>query len=207
MTAFLKRMPAGIPGEVNRAWASIIEPAALTPAGTTGHPTTYGCPLVIESTTGRVRTVNTRDTAIYGFLVRPFPFGGSVDPLGTSTPAADGSCDVLRRGYMEVLLGGSAPAVKGAPVYVWTAADGGGHFQGGIEAADPTASGISIPAEFMGPADVNGNVEISFLGTMTVISGATGPVGPTGATGPASTVPGPTGPTGATGATGATGGT
>jgi hypothetical protein len=160
-------MPAGIPGETNRGFACIIEPASLTPLGTTGHPTTYGVPLVVDQTGGNVgnmRTIAAGDatTAIYGLYVRPYPTGGSQDPLGVSTPPNDGPCDVLRSGYMSVLLSGSTAAVKGGQVYVWTAAASGTHIVGGFESTNPSGSGVLLTnGFFMGPADANGITEIS----------------------------------------------
>lgn len=169
MVAFLTRMPAGIPGMVNRGFASTVEPISLTPFGVTGRPVGYGVPLVIDNTGGNVgnaRTVVAADTPdlVYGLLVRPFPTTGANanDPLGTGTIAPQqNSGDVLRIGYMTVLLSGATPAVKGNPVYVWTAAPSGNHITGGFEATNPAASGFVIPGVFMGPADANGNVEIS----------------------------------------------
>jgi hypothetical protein len=171
MVSYLTRMPAGIPGEVNRGWASTIEPAAITPSGTAGAPTAYGIPLVVDQTAGNVgnvRAVNSGDanTAIYGLLARPFPTQSPIwgsDPIGQATPPTQGSCDVLREGYMTVLLSGSTAAVKGNPVYIWTAAATGTHITGGFEASNPGGSGITlIGGIFMGPADASGNVEISY---------------------------------------------
>jgi len=168
MPAFLTRMPAGIPGEVNRAQQASIEPIAVTPQGTTGAPTAFGIPMVIDQTAGNVgnaRMVAAGDTlaSIYGLLVRPFPAFSSQDALGTSTPPTQGPVDLLRRGYMSVKLSGATAAVKGGLVYIWTAAAGGGHIVGGFEAANPTTNGFAFTgATFMGPADANGNVEISF---------------------------------------------
>lgn len=168
MVAYLTRMPAGIPGEVNRGFHAIIEPAALTPLGVAGHPTAYGIPLVINSAAGQIGRMRmvaaSGDVAasIYGLLARPFPTNNSQDPLGTSTPAPDGPCDVLRFGYMTVLLSGSAAAVKGSPVFFWPAAPSGTHITGGFEADNGGGTGLVIPgSSFMGPADANGNVEIS----------------------------------------------
>lgn len=170
MVAFLTRMPAGIPGMVNRGFATTVEPVALTPFGVSGRPTTYGVPLVVDNTGGNVgnmRTVAAADAAadVYGILVRPFPTTGANanDPLGTGTIAQQqNSGDVARIGYMTVLLSGSTAAVKGGQVYIWKAAPSGPHIQGGFESTDPTTNGFPIPAVFMGPADANGNVEISF---------------------------------------------
>lgn len=161
--AFLYRMPAGIPGDVNRVQAATIEAQVITPSGTTGHPTAYGLAVSIDATTHQVRVVADPDTAAYGFLVRPYPTNSGTDGLGTSTPPLTGICDVLKRGYMTVKLGGSTAAVKGGAVYVWSSADSGDHVQGQVEAASPSTDGFAISgAYFMGPADDNGNVEIAF---------------------------------------------
>ena len=161
--AFLYRMPAGIPGDVNRAQAATIEAQVLTPSGTTGHPTAYGLAVQIDSSTHQVRIVADPDTSAYGFLVRPFPTNSGTDGLGTSTPPLTGICDVLKRGYMTVKLGGSTAAVKGGAVYVWSSADSGAHVKGQVEAADPSTDGFLVARSyFMGPADADGNVEIGF---------------------------------------------
>jgi hypothetical protein len=165
-------MPAGIPGAVNRGWASTIEPAAVTPQGTAGAPTAYGIPLVIDQTAGNVgnmRAVAAGDTSVlvYGLLCRPFPTQESVwspDPaIGASHPPPVGAIDVLRSGYITVLLSGSTASVKGGQVYVWSAAPSGTHITGGYESTDPAGSGFALGnTQFMGPADASGNVEISF---------------------------------------------
>lgn len=164
MVAFTYRMPAGIPGEVVSIGLSpMIEPQVITPSGTTGAPTAYGVPLIIDATTGRVRTLTAGDTSVYGLLVRPFPTNSSQDALGTNTPPAAGPCDVMRRGNMTVLLSGSTAAVNGGQVYVWTAAASGSHITGGFEASDPSGSGFAITGcVFKGPADADGNTVIEF---------------------------------------------
>jgi hypothetical protein len=165
-------MPAGIPGEVNRIWDSAVEPQVITPYGTTGAPGAYGVPVVIDATSGQVRTLVAADTAVYGFLARPFPTGSSLggmaanvagSTLGTSVPPSSGTCDVMVSGYMSVLLGGLAAAVKAAPVYIWTATTITNHVQGTIEAAATVGSTIQVAnAYFTGPADSSGNTEIAF---------------------------------------------
>ena len=169
MTAFLYRMPAGVPGSVTRVnAATVIEPQVVTPSGTTGAPTAYGVPLVVDNTGGNVgnmRTIATGDSTVYGILVRPYPTGASQDPLGTSTPPANGACDVLKNGYISVILSGTAAAVKGGLVYVWKSASNptGNHLQGGFEAANPAGNGFVIPgAYFTGPADTNAITEVRF---------------------------------------------
>jgi hypothetical protein len=164
-------MPSGLPGSVNRVASghTTIEQASLTPAPVAGHPTVYGVPMVIDATSGKARTIKATDASAYGVLTRPFPTQSSPDPIGTSTPPQDGSVgNLLRSGYVTVLLSGDAPAVKGASVYIWSAAATGSHIVGGFEAAVPTDGG-SPPvstgfqlgrATFQGPADDAGNVEI-----------------------------------------------
>lgn len=164
MVAFTYRMPAGIPGDVNRSTVGMtIEAQNVTPFGTTGAPAAFGVPMVIDGTSFNMRVLTSGDTSVYGLLVREFPQGGSQDGLGTSTPPASGPVSILKRGYMTVLLSGTQAATKGGPVYVWTAAPSGAHITGGWEAANPSGSGFAVTgAYFMGPADANGNVEIAF---------------------------------------------
>lgn len=166
MVAYTYRMPAGIPGDINRAQVATVEPNIITPAGNTGAPTQYGVPIVIDAASGQVRTVVAADTTVYGLLARPFPTQGTTinDPLGgLAVPPAQGQCDVLKRGYMTVLLSGVAAAIKGAPVNVWTAAPSGTHITGGFEAAVTGGSTIAVPnSYFMGAADASGNIEIAY---------------------------------------------
>jgi len=158
-------MPAGIPGDVNRAQHHTVEVQVIQASGQTGHPTAYGIPVVLDATSHNVRAVGASDTSavIYGFLVRPFPAVSSQDAVGVSTPPLTGPCDVMRRGYMSVKLSGTTAAVKGGVVYVWANTATGSHIQGGFEAADPTTSnGFALSrATFMGPADANGITEIA----------------------------------------------
>jgi hypothetical protein len=171
MVAYITRMPAGIPGDVNRAWHAVIEAQVVTPNGTTGAPTAYGLPMVVDATAGNVgnmRTVGGSDAVanVYGFLVRPFPTNSSQDGLGTSTPPASGVCNICRVGYMTILLNGTVAATKGGRVYIWTSASSGTHVLGGVEADSSLPGGSNgfalTGATFMGPADSSGNVEISF---------------------------------------------
>jgi hypothetical protein len=165
-------MPVGIAGEVTREQSASIEAIQIMPDPVSGHPASYGVPLAIDTTTGHARTLVAADTAanVYGILVRPFPSGSSLDGLGVSTPPKEGLVDALRKGYCCVVLSGDAAAAKGQPVYIWTAAASGSHIVGGFEATSPGDSGAPnhIPngfqllgANFQGPADTDGNVEIS----------------------------------------------
>jgi hypothetical protein len=167
MVAFTFRMPAGIPGDINRVVAAIVEPQVITPTGTTGAPTAYGTPVVIDNTggnVGNVRALTTTDTTVYGLLARPFPTTASQSALGTSVPPTTGACDVMVRGYMSVLLSGTTAAAKGGAVYVWVQASNtsGNHVQGGWEAATSTGSILIANSYWMGPADTNNITEVAF---------------------------------------------
>ncbi len=161
--AFQYRMPAGIPGAVNRASSANVE-AAIVDA--TLPPASYGLGLVIDGTSHNVRIPKSGDTAnsIYGMYVRPYPTGGSAtDGLGTSTPPGAGSiANVLKRGYMTVKLNGATAAAKGGTVFV-RILTGTGTVIGGIEAAADSTNTVTLPSNwyFTGPADASGNVEIA----------------------------------------------
>lgn len=168
MTSFTFRMPAGIPGEVNRLWAgTTIEPNIQE----TPFFLNYGLAAVMDTSTGAVRPPASGDTSIYGFVCRPFPFQAGAasgqygsQPLGTVVaPPQAGVIDIMRRGYITVLLGGSTAAVKGGQVYVWITASTGAHVLGQVEAAASSGNTLA-PANstFNGPADSSGNVEIGF---------------------------------------------
>jgi hypothetical protein len=164
MPSFLYRMPAGIPGAVNRHFHSTIETQIIMPAN---PPGAYGVPVVIDATALQIRPLlTTADTAtsVYGFLVRPFPATGTgIDGLGTATPGTSGTCNILVRGYMSVQLNGATAAKKNGAVFVRVAAAATGKPIGGVEAASDTTNTITIPnCRFMGPADATGNVEIAF---------------------------------------------
>lgn len=165
MAAFTYRMPAGIPGTVNRAEHATIEAQY---ADTTNSPDTFGGPVKVAGT--KVQKMGSADaaTAFYGFLVRAFPGGPSTDPIGTDTvptPTATGLhalVNVLRRGYLMTRLStGSVAALKNGTVYLRVATAGTGKPIGGLEAAADGANTVVLPAVFMGPADSSGNIEIA----------------------------------------------
>lgn len=163
--AYQFRMPAGIPGDVTRGWASFLEGELIDP---TTPPLAYGIP-VAYSAVGKLRPITGGDaaTAIQGLFARPFPItGNGTDGLGTSTPPTSGIGDLMRSGYMSVHLYGATAAAKGGLVYVRIAgATPGLNIVGGIEAAADGGNTIIAPGtytQFMGPADASGNVEIAF---------------------------------------------
>lgn len=173
--AFLYRMPAGIPGDVNRAFAALVEPNQIDDSD---PPLAYGVPVALDTVTGEIRPIGAGDTAVdlYGVLVRPFPIqvttaatymGGQplTDPASGVPPAA-GMCDVLKSGYMTVRLYGATAATRGGAVYTRIANAGAGEVVGGFEAAadggDTIQAGARNTTYFRGPADANGNVEIAW---------------------------------------------
>lgn len=161
--AFVRRMPAGIPGAFSRGLGlCTVEPQVITPSSDPTAPTSYGLAVQIDADTGQVRMINNTDTDAYGVLMRPYPTNSGNDGLGVSTPPARGVVDVMPRGYASVKLNGATAAKKGGTVYVWFAASAGQHVQGGFEAGATGGSTLALPDKwyFTGPADPNGNVEI-----------------------------------------------
>jgi hypothetical protein len=161
MVAFLLRMPAGIPGDVNRAEHAVVEPQVITASTGTNPPTFLGQAIQIDAVSGQVRAPNNTDTGIYGFLVRAFPVQENTQSpvLGSGTPPTSGACSVLKRGYMSVTLQAGA-AVKDGPVYV-SVAGTGGDVLGGVYAAAGSGRVALLNAYFTGPADANAITEIA----------------------------------------------
>jgi hypothetical protein len=165
-------MPSGIPGNVSRVESAIITAELVL---TTNPPTRYGDPVVLDSATGKVRPFGAGDvsTAFYGNIMRPYPTQGAAtgwpnqatETAGVpGTPYPGGICNILKAGYISVVINGTALAVKGAPVWVRIAGGTVSQPVGGIEAVvDPVtaANTIKLPtAYFMGPQDASGNSEI-----------------------------------------------
>jgi hypothetical protein len=165
VVAFLLRMPAGIPGDINRAEIATVEAQQITPYGTTGAPPAFGIGGVLDATTGMFRIPTSTDATIYGLLARSYPVQDPIQApaLGVSTPPTQGACSILKRGYMSVLLQNSTAAVKGAAVYVRIAGATTPLPAGGIEAAAVSEDTLLLPSSyFMGPADTNGITEVAY---------------------------------------------
>lgn len=167
-TALTYRMQAGFPGDVNRTHPASIEPCLIDASA---PPTAYGQPVLVDATTQGVRPFASGDqsasaVAFYGFTVRPFPLqqNSATPQFNTGTPPLTGVVDVVRFGYVMVLLGNGAltGAVKDGAVYVWTAASTGNHVLGGIETTYTAGSSTLLTgAHFNGVQDANGIVEVS----------------------------------------------
>lgn len=168
--AFKYRMGAGFAGDVNRSHPASIEPCLIDGSA---PPTAFGLPVVVDPATEGVRPIVSGDSALttcYGVTVRPFPFQADsatnygATGIGSASPALKQPIDVLRSGYIKVVLHGASAAVKGGRVFIWYAASSGNHVQGGFEAAATTGSTIMLPINttFNGGADADGNVELIF---------------------------------------------
>jgi hypothetical protein len=153
-------MAQGIPGEITRVSASVVEGQPLN----SSLPfSAYGLPVKIVS--GKVVPITNTGDVVWGFLSRPFPITGAnaSDPLGTSVPPTTGVANVMRRGYMSVFVqNGAASAALGSAVYIRFQNPGGGKIVGGLEASSSGDTYQLTNAAFMGPADANGNAEISW---------------------------------------------
>ncbi|MBC17094.1 MAG: hypothetical protein CL942_08585 [Desulfovibrio sp.] len=154
MPVIEKRMPCGIPGEVTRTHGAILEPGIV---GASDVP--HGDPVKLENDK-LVPLANGDDAAdIYGFMARHAPTQGGITTLTPGVAPAGSNCSVLRSGYMAAKLA-TGTAAKGDDVYVRVAPDTGKDV-GDIEAGTATGN-VAINAKFMGAADTDGSVEISY---------------------------------------------
>ena len=167
--AFIYRMPAGIAGDVTRREHATIEGQVFD----TSYPILrFGEPVKMVS--GKVRpwasgdVVGTSPTILYGFGVRPYPTtsANASDPIATAVPNTTDIFNVMRRGYMTVKVQKGTP-VKNATVWVrnTAASDPVAQPIGGLECAAADGGGTCVEMTnvfFMGTADANGLVEISF---------------------------------------------
>jgi hypothetical protein len=169
-TAFQFRMNAGFPGDVNRGHPASIQPALID---SNAPPTAYGQAVVIDATTQGVRPIVAGDSAltdIWGVTVRPYPIQQATTnqsygevAYGSVAPPTLQPIDILRGGYIMVNVGtlyGSP--VKGGPVFIFYAATGGGHIQGGFEGATGATTIALNPLlyQWNSPPDASGVAEL-----------------------------------------------
>lgn len=157
MPVILKRMNAGVPGDVTRKESAVIEPNI---AGAD-----IACGSFVKLSSGKVIPLAASDTAavIYGLAVRMYPSQSESDDFGGGVILAGTVCDVLRSGYMNVVLKQGSSA-RGGQVYVRVTADEGSKkYVGDIEAAADSTNTVAVAGcVFMGAADENGNTEIAY---------------------------------------------
>lgn len=162
-TAFLFSMPSGIPGAISRQQFTAVEPQNLDSAKPFGS---YGIPGYISGSKFVPVDSSLGNSSVYGFLVRAYPTQGAnpSDPLSTAVPKTSGTIDIMRRGYMTVLLN-AGTAVLDGQAYVRTANPSTGKPVGGIEATQEWGSSSASKS--------GGNT-----GNGTLVLDATSPVQP-----------------------------
>jgi hypothetical protein len=162
MSVITFRMPFGIPGELTRpsVSAATVEAQAFNSSLPFAG---YGLPGKVAS--GKFVPVAANNDVVYGFLARPFPITGAnaSDPLGTSVPPTTGVANVLRRGYINVLVQlNAASCALGSSVYIRYQNPTGSQIVAGIEGASNGNNYQLTTAFFTGPADASGNAEIGY---------------------------------------------
>ena len=166
MSTISFRMPFGVPGDITRPSQSTVE---AQPLGATAFPA-FGIPGKVSA--GKIIPIAANNDVVYGFLVRPFPITGASasDPLGTSVPPTTGVANMLRRGYLNVLvqLGGASCAL-GSNVYIRYQNPSGSQIVAGIEGASTgntyqltATTSYGSGAYFTGPVDGNNIAEIAY---------------------------------------------
>lgn len=166
MTAYLYRMPAGIAGAISRPRDLTTEPVILD---ATNVFAAYGVPGKYSG--DNFVPLASTDTAsdIVGLLVRPWPTTSTSDFARNVTSGGNLQGDVLKRGYINVNIGGDATSItKNAAVYFDLST-------GSITATAPTTDTtdsstttttttvIQIPnAVFTGAGDADGNAEVAY---------------------------------------------
>lgn len=158
MVAFTTRMGLPLPGQITRHDdAKTIETCVVDVAL---PPTAYGS--FVKLVAGLLQPMASGDaaTVVYGVLNIPFA-QSTTNTFGLSTPPVSGLVGVVRAGYVAVKLA-RGTAVKGAAVFVRITVSGP-KLVGEIEdLADSGTCVAVVGAKFEGPADANGNCEISF---------------------------------------------
>ena len=164
MAAILYSPNIGVAGTVSRKGASHMQ---SYPVDSTKPLAAYGRAVKSQASDGAVVPLEDGDaiSTVIGFLVRPFPASGA--PLQNAgfdvqTPNPIMMQDVLRRGYMTVVLKGVARPSPRDPVYIRTSAPTATSALGDIEAAAGAGLVPLATAVFSGFADQKGNVEIEF---------------------------------------------
>jgi hypothetical protein len=157
--AYILRAPSGYAGQVSRTENLTSQPEAID---ANYPPTAYG--QVVKTVSGLCRIIASGDAAadVKGFTIRPYPSQeySANEALGAGTPDPTKTIDVMKRGYMCVLFKGTT-AAKGGQVNVCINTAGGGAIGDITETTDSNNVAIAN-CFFMGAADSNGIVEISY---------------------------------------------
>lgn len=159
MTAITLRAPVGFAGAITRSEDMTVAQEIID-SGT--PPTAFGQVVKLVSSLLRPIASGDANTVIYGFYVRPYPMQGN-STTGSNTPPTSGIADVLRRGYMALVLA-KGTAARGGQAYVVITAGGTVNVGDIVTAASPAGGGtaVAIPGVFFqGAADAGGIVEVS----------------------------------------------
>lgn len=158
-------MPLGSPGDLTRDVRECTVEAYYN--STTVPVLGFGLPVKLGAQAMSATGIVAADVgaSILGFSVREYPSypGGNMANLaaGAGIPMA-GAIGILKKGYIAVKCNFGTPVKEGI-VYVRIAAPAGAKVIGGIEATSDGANTIVVPnAQFMGPADADGNAEIRY---------------------------------------------
>lgn len=144
MVSYTYQMPSGIPGNVSRPGSyAIIEQWILDQ---TTPPLAFG--VALKNVNGKIQPIAAGDTtsSIIGVLVRPYPTSGNgTDGLGVATPNKALPGDVLRKGYINIKVGGTTTPVSQGPVYVRVSGANGttkivGNFEAGADTSVTAAA-------------------------------------------------------------------
>ena len=138
MVSYPYQMPSGIPGNVTREALKTIEQALLNQ---TTPPLAFG--VAVKKVSNTLEPIGSGDVAssIVGVLVRPYPTSGNgTDGLGVAAPNKAFPADLLKKGYINVLVNNfaSVPPVAQGAVYVRTGNASTGKVVGNFEAAGET---------------------------------------------------------------------
>ncbi|MGA9607009.1 MAG: hypothetical protein WBR21_08305 [Rouxiella badensis] len=161
MTAYLKRMPAGIAGGISRPQDLTVEPVMLD---STNLFSAYG--LGGKYSGGKFVPIVAADTAavLAGIYVRPYPTMSQPDTVRQIGTGKNYMGDCMKRGYASVNIGGDASGVTlGGTVYMRVATPTALSPLGAFLFAADGANTVQITnAYFTGPGDASGNIEIAF---------------------------------------------
>lgn len=162
MPSLLYRMPVGIPGAISRPQDLTAEPVILNSANTFSA---YGL-AGKDSADGKFIPLADNDaaTVITGLYIRPYPTTSTPDMVRQVGTGKNFTGDVMKRGYMNVNIGGTAVNLtKGAPVYVRNANPTDASPLGAILGAEIEDQSVLLPnATFTGAGDADGNAEIAY---------------------------------------------
>lgn len=161
MTAILSRAPTGFAGGVSRASEGrVIQPELIY---ATTPPTAYGQFLKYNGSAVTPMASGDAATVFAGIAVRSYPVQSTTNAMGAAVPPTTGFIDMLRSGFVTLILA-LGTAAKGGQVYVVTTAGGTVNVGDLVTAASPAGGGTAVAivgAMFEGPAGPDGIVEIS----------------------------------------------